>query len=405
MSKISEILYEKSPLIANEAIKLKRRFVEGVSFEGIEYSHRKNNPHKLLMVMSCRQNFLLTVHQTIYELVKQSIFTIDLLNVWGGIPRISKKEINEYDAVILHNTVSYTRATLDIIDKLILKRYEGIKILIKQDEHYRTNTIVEFVKKNKIDLVLSLWDEETAKKIYALEPHDKTEVMQYLTGYIPESYKHLDCKLQGRKIDIGYRGSLQPIIFGRLCYEKRKIGEDFAPYAVKRGLTVDISSREKDRFTGQSWLDFLGSCKSVLGVESGSHIVDYDGTVRANYEKYMKENPHASDEEVLSFLEPYEHGIPYCCISPRHFEAAACRALQVMYEGEFQGIFQANRHYLPLKRDYSNIEEVLDSIMDDRFRKEMTECAFEEIIMNDEYSFKTFVQKFDRKILELIERK
>lgn len=404
MSKIGEVLYDKCPMLANEASKLKYWLLKGVSY-GIEYHPRKDNPYKLLMLVSCRPNATLTIRQTIYQLVEHSVFTIDLLNVWGGVPRINAGKINEYDAIILHNTVSYTRKRLDVMDALILKKFEGIKILMKQDEHHKINQIVEFVKKSKIDLVLSLWDEETAKRMYAPEPQDKVEVMQYLTGYVPDSYRHLDYNLQGRRIDVGYRGSIHPITYGRLCYEKQKIGEDFMPYALKRGLCTDISNRAEDIIPGEAWLDFLGNCKSVLGVESGTCLVDFDGEVETAYKKYLIENPQASDEEVLSFLEPYEHRMSYCVISPRHFEAAACKTLQVMYEGEFQGIFKANRHYLPLKRDYSNVEEVLDGILDDKLRKNIVECAFEEIIMNEEYSFTTFIKRFDGKILELLERR
>ena len=49
-------------------------------------------------------------------------------------------------------------------------------------------------------------------------------------------------------------------------------------------------------------------------------------------------------------------------ISPRCFEAAALRTLMVMYEGEYAGILEAGRHYVELKRDHSNIDEVVSAI-------------------------------------------
>lgn len=368
---------------------------------------RKNEPimGKILLIASFDEDYLLTLKQTVYEMIENSTFQIDLLNVRRGVPAIEQKEVNEYDAIILHNTCSYYASELEIINFFILDKFEGIKILMKQDEHYRTNEIVKFVKDKNINLVLSIWDEEISKKIYSSDPRLNVEVMQYLTGYIPESYKSLNYDMEKRKIDVGYRGSETRIIFGRLCYEKKKIGEDFLPYAIRRGLRTDISSKDKDRFMGEEWLKFLGNCKCVLGVESGSRIVDFDGTIKENFNKYTAENPDATEEEILDFLEPYEHGISYTAISPRHFEAAACRTLQVMYEGEFQGIFQANRHYIPLRRDFSNIDEVIDIILDDRQRKDIVECAFEEIVLNDKYSFKTFMETFDSKILGLLGNK
>ncbi len=390
-------------ILSNEKRRLKSEILLG---EGprLKIYPQKKSEFKLLLIASLKPNELLTVQQTIFELIEKSAFTIDLLNVWAGVPRMSKKDLNEYKGIIIHNTFSYHRSELDILNELILKKFEGIKILMKQDEHFRTNRIVEFVKRNNIDLILTIWDEETARGIYSDEKSN-VEVMQYLTGYIPEEYRRLNYKIENREIDVGYRGSINPLIFGRLCYEKRKIGDDFIEYAMKYGLITDISSKKEDRFLGKDWLDFLGNCKSVLGVESGSSIVDYDGNVYAKYKRYIFQNPQATEEEILAFLEPYEQGISYCAVSPRHFEAAACRTLQVMYEGDFQGIFKSNRHYISLKKDFSNIEEVVEVILDDRHRKEIVDCAFEEIVMNDEYSFKTFVKKFDTRVLMLLEKR
>ena len=51
-------------------------------------------------------------------------------------------------------------------------------------------------------------------------------------------------------------------------------------------------------------------------------------------------------------------------IAPRHFEAIGCGTTLVMYEGEFSGILKAGEHYVPLKRDHSNIEWVTGAVLD-----------------------------------------
>lgn len=371
-------------------------------FYRIQESPCKKRDIKILLIGFCVENTILTINQTIYELIRLSAYSIDFLNICGGIPKIKKDVINRYNAIIIHNTASYTRKQLEMLERQFLKEYEGIKILMKQDEHFKTNEIVEYVQKNDIKLVLSIWDEETARKVYSSDGKHPVEVMNYLTGYVPDHFKTLDYSLDNREIDIGYRGSIHSLLFGRLCYEKAKIGEGFEARVEKNSLRMDISNRWEDRINGKDWLDFLGNCKAVLGVESGTDTVDCDGSVSSSFYDYVKRNPNATDEEVLNYVEQLNCGITYRAISPRHFEAAACKTLQIMFEDRFQDIFVKNRHYVPLNRDYSNIEEVVEKLMDNRFRKQMVECAFEEIVLNEKYSFKTFVEKLDAKIETLL---
>ena len=82
------------------------------------------------------------------------------------------------------------------------------------------------------------------------------------------------------------------------------------------------------------------------------------------------------------FLHRYEGNVDYATVSPRHFEAAATRSIQLLYEGQYAGIFEPYRHFLPLKRDLSNLDALLDFARDERRAKEMTDAAFDEVIMN-----------------------
>lgn len=365
-----------------------------------------NSENRILLIACLHDDTWITINQSINELVELSRYSIEILNASeSGIPpmpRISER----YLAVIVHNTACYNPEDLEKICERILNNYSGIKVLIKQDEHYCTNRFADIVKKYKFDLVLTIWSEDIAKKIYIdnrINP--KTKVMQYLTGYMPESYKKCKYPFDNRKIDVGYRGSVQPVIFGRLAYEKKDIGEKFSYFSGEYNLRCDISSRWDARFSGQKWLDFLGQCKACLGVESGSDIVDVDGNISRALENFEKENPTASELDKLNFLSPYEGKIKYRAISPRHFEAAACKTLQILYEGEYQAVFIPYRHYVPLKRDYSNIDEVVKILRDERKRKEIVECAFNEIVLSEKYSYKSFVRIFDNKVSCLLEKR
>ncbi len=391
------ILYDMGFSTLNNMM-LVKRLLKGEKRLNIRYSEEKESKYSFLMIVYWDEEGIITLSQCINELVSKSKYRIDLLNVRKGFPKIHLKDVQGYDGIIIHNTIAYSSHYYHLINQKFPSRYCGIKILFKQDENHMTDKLLKFVKKQKFDLILTIWDVDTAKKVYRDSISEDTEFMQYLTGYVPSEYKLFDFCSDNRRYDVGYRGSVHPATFGTLCYEKEIIGKLFIDNTRKYDLKMNISSAEEDRIMGDKWLEFIGDCRAVLGTESGSWIVDIDGAARKSVRRYMRKNKNASKEDIVNFLKKYEQGIHYCAISPRHFEAAACRTLQVMFEGEFQGIFKPWIHYVPLKRDFSNIEEVIACIRDDKRRKEITDNAFRDIILNDDYSFDAFVRKYDEKV-------
>jgi hypothetical protein len=111
---------------------------------------------------------------------------------------------------------------------------------------------------------------------------------------------------------------------------------------------------------------------------------------------YLKKHPAASFDEVSKlFLERHEGNVRYAQISPRHFEAAACGTAQILYEGTYSGIFEPWRHYFPLKRDLSNLDEVLARFGDPAERRRVVDAARTDVVMNDAHHYRTFVVRLD----------
>ena len=361
---------------------------------------------KILMIGYFDHKGIKTILQTIYEYCAYSRFSVDVLNIANGHGAFSARDLSDYSAIIVHNTAAYNINKLRRLNRKILNNYHGIKVVMKQDEHFMTKSFIEFFDENQIDLLCTIWDVDTATKVYKKQnKNQKMNLMQFLTGYVPDEYAEFDIFSRQKDIDVGYRGSLHSLLLGRLSYEKWNIGDRFIPYARKAGLKYDISSKWEDRFMGDDWLNFLKRCKAVLGVESGSDIVDYTGEVKKQYDKFVKKHPWATEEEILDFVEQFKGEITYRAISPRHLEAAACGALQILYEGEYQGILKPYVHYVPLKRDYSNIAEVLDYIKDDAKRERIVTQAREDLILSGKYSFRNFTEELDAKIEELIKER
>ena len=378
---------------------------------------KSKRPERVLLLCYFDPNGILTVPENIAYLQKFSNLSIDIYNLYN-LDRSQKFKINNvlknYNAVIFHNTVTYDVASIISLEKnfkKFLSEFDGLKVLFKQDEQYRAHSVAKFIGDIKADLVFSCLPESEYFKVYPKKHTGNIQFAKMLTGYVtPEMRDYNFSQLDNRPIDVGYRGSLQPITFGKLAYEKQQIGYDFLKAAYNSGLVLDISSNWQDRIPGNKWIKFLSSCKSTLGTESGASIFDLEGDVEKTYRRIVQEigeNPESAQWsiKILDRLKDYEGNINYNQISPRHFEAAATRTLQLLYEGEYSGIFKPYNHYIPVKKDFSNFEELETTIKDGKIRREITDRAFEEIILNRKNWIETFAAFLDRQIIGGLEEK
>jgi glycosyltransferase involved in cell wall biosynthesis len=361
---------------------------------------------------------------TIYENIALwqglSRYPIDILNLWPGrdgtliLP--GTIDLDDYAGLIVHCTASYNPDNLYSLDKDIprpLQHYDGVKILMKQDEHYRTGNCGKYIGEKKFDVVLTLISPEQRDEVYPRGIVGEVDFLQVYTGYVsPFMQAVASGPPAGRPIDISYRGSIQPLSLGRLGFEKRKIGYDVSRTAADYPLNVDISSRWVDRIGGTRWFDFLAQSRAVLGVESGTCLFDFTGEVEIwcrEFEKAHPEADHFSEEFYhqahRAYLHKFEDNFKYLHLSPRHLEAAATRSLQILYEGEYSGVLLAGRHFVPLRRDLANFAEVVDFVRDDRRVSEMVDRAYEEIVLDRRMHYATFVAQFDEAVDGALARK
>ena len=147
---------------------------------------------------------------------------------------------------------------------------------------------------------------------------------------------------------------------------------------------------------GDDWFRFLASCKYTLGCEGGASMLDWDGSIRERTDRYQAEHPDAGFDEVEAACFPGQDGtLDYFAIGPRHIEACATRTCQVLVEGDYQGILRPWEHYIPVKRDFSNLDEVLELIRRDELREEITENAYRDVIASERYTYRSFVREVE----------
>ncbi len=183
---------------------------------------------------------------------------------------------------------------------------------------------------------------------------------------------------------------------GKEAQEKVDIAKEFIKRLEKSEFNINIDYTESSRLYGDDWYKLMSNSKVVIGVEAGVSIFDIDGRAQETYESFIKNNPKATKEEIFEVLEAWEGKIYYRTISPRVFEAASFKVLQVLFEGEYQGILKPMVHYIPLKKDFSNFEEVLSMIKDETLVEKIINNAYNDLIISGKYSYQSFIQEFEK---------
>ncbi len=288
------------------------------------------------------------------------------------------------------------RRILDRVQEL--STWDVMRCALPQDEFISTDLLSEFVSALQLDVVFSVAPPSEWPTIYEGVDRSRVRIERVLTGYLDDSILDRPRPADGaRSIDIGYRTAGRPYPwFGRFGYKKQEIADLFLEYGPRWQLKLDISTRNEDTILGDSWYAFLSDSRYTLGAEGGTSILDRDGTIHARTLAYGAAHPEASFEEVEAACFPGLDGsFGLRAISPRHLEACATRTGQILVRGEYNGILEADRHYLPLEPDFSNIDAVLSEVADERRRLELVEAAYEEVVRPGRYHYREFVRSVE----------
>ncbi|MGI8526922.1 MAG: glycosyltransferase family protein [Pseudolabrys sp.] len=210
--------------------------------------------------------------------------------------------------------------------------------------------------------------------------------------------------------------------------DRNRIADRFIAIGRERHLVTDISHQRFDR---AGWVAFLNRCKGTVSSEAGSWFIERDDATVNAIRKYQREHTAgvaiANDSPVmrLGYKLPrwlrraalrafsaaggrYEYQtnadprhypdihnrffagkarpeVYGKCISSRHFEAAGTLTCQIMFRGRFNDILEADRHYLALESDFSNLDEVLRRFCDDGERAVVTRAAHSHVLAGHTY--------------------
>jgi hypothetical protein len=340
-----------------------------------------------------------TIMEHVDSFERYSRFKVWKVNTAHGFP----KGIRDVDfaVIVLHYSPfgRYPFLLPKAFQDYVQGSTQSLRIAFFQDEHQYCQERFALIDKLGIEVVYSLLEPAHFDTVYYRNTRVRA-VLPTLTGYVCDNFINRASQFakpfSERQIDVGYRGRSLAYFMGRGAQEKSAIGEGFLRHAAGRKLTLDVATDTNERFHGDAWYRFVGNCRFVLGVEAGVSIFDLDGTIRPKVERYLEEHPSSSFEEIEhGVLSEHEDAINYRTISPRIFEAAGLRTGMILFRGHYQGILKPLTHYIPLEKDFSNIDDVLDRVGDHEFVRGMVQNAYMDLISSGAYHYSVFMREFD----------
>ncbi len=228
-----------------------------------------------------------------------------------------------------------------------------------------------------------------------------------------------------RNIDIGVRSFQYSYLLGD--NDRTLLFEFFMKHHLDYDLKVDISTDYSKRFNRSGWCDFLNNCKATISNEAGSFFLEKKDTKIKLIQEYLKQaysnekgliirensmlekiyrklSPSIKNFikkvyfnnkinikheyflwENVEFEEIYKHFFEHSqkppvytkAISSRHFDAIGTQTVQILLEGRYNDILKPYEHYIPIKLDFSNIQEAIDILKDKSEKNLIIKNAFD----------------------------
>ena len=303
-----------------------------------------------------------------------------------------------FDCIIFHySVIMCSENFVNAKQRKRMSAFKGFKVAYIQDEYRFIDQTAKAIHDLGISYVFTLVADNTVNQVYH---HDFLKGVTFentLTGYVPAGWASRDTlPYLERPVDVSYRARKLVSWLGKHTLQKWQIADRFIEdiNAREEQLVLDVSVREEDRVYGEKWEKMMFKSKAVLAVESGASVCDFDGSIEQRVNEHLERYPNASFEELSeAYFKEVDGIITQKVISPRCFEAAAARTLMIMYPGFFNGILKAGRHYVELKEDHSNLDEVLDILKDDQKASQIINHAYEEIALCEKYQQDSFARR------------
>ncbi len=309
----------------------------------------------------------------------------------------------QWDAVIFTSTAlgivtiqPHERFKRIAEDWAFLRGHGARKIVIPQDDADHGQYLDEFFQAIGADYVFTVRPEH--RELIYPKTSKTAKFESTFSGFLDtrtvEEASSWAKPFADREITIGQRVTLYGAHGGRLARLKGEAALAVKAAAISRGIDEDISVDPNNVLNGTKWYAFLGNCKFVIGAEGGLGIWDPRGEVQAAVRAYQDRHPSAGFEEIERACFPGLDGNPdFPGFSPRILEAAMLGCCQILVRGGYRDVLQPDVHYIPLERDFSNMNSVFAKMRDSDYVESLIANCRRDLIESDRFRYSTNVSR------------
>lgn len=320
-------------------------------------------------------------------------YVLDWLDAFRATPRLAIELCDVNDAlayraglrkmgrvpltIVLHSAAGDNLERLRKAESAFQDRSGKLVVFIGNEYNLMPDKI-GFVRATEADFIASQLPVTSAQWLYA-EAHRST-VVAAPPGLNPALYRDLG---RHRVTDIGFRGDLYDKMFALGDLERSGLLNYFAVHSQMLGLSHDIAF---ERYPRAQWCEFLNTCRGIVGAESGTYYLERDDRTRIEVSEYLASRPNASFAEVFDrFFRDHPGRVSGKAISSRHFEPVGTKTCQILLHGHYNGLLVPDEHFISLKKDYSNIDDVVRRFKDPEYRTAMVDRTYKYVMSSHTY--------------------
>ena len=346
-------------------------------------------------------------------------------------PRIREKIEKADFIVLLHSTNGNGVDALTALATAFKSRLGKLAVFVGNEVNLAFPTMrskLDFLIDVRPDVIATQLIEKTGRWYY--QEIEGAVVKNITHAMNPKAFRP-GPPLAARPLDIGARSDRYNIYVGD--DQRVALYEAVEARAKQRGLACDIQLGG-ERFDRTGWAAFLAGSKATIATEAGSDFLDRDDRLSAEVTALLRqrkgglvikhESParrlsrkllprsarhwiahrlagvmvedvhlHASvDAEVIDavrtevFRPDRRAPHPTKVISSRHFDAAACKTLQILTPGRYNDMLQPGRHYIELDQQFSNLDGVLDQCRDLSACQRLVDETYDDLMSRHTYA-------------------
>ena len=370
----------------------------------------------------------------------ESFFSVDCVNIYEANSfRFLKKTIPQYHLIVLLHSITRIPKNIIYFNRFeqILQRRKGKILAFVGDELNLYNAFlsekIEFLKRLRPEYIGTQLPLEAGTWLY--EGCRNSSVIPLPHALNPKVFQ-ARIPQESRPLDIAAISMHYPPFLGD--NERERIFQFFSDQVFSPPLVIDMRLivDERKRLSRQDWCNFLNTCRGTVSTEAGTYFLEKDDKTVKAITAYLISKQKAGGRRVITensmirklwdrmpmilrssilekkdiiqkflrgiatetegallyenanFNEIYEIFFKTLPISPfyskaissRHFEAIGTKTCQIMFPGRFNDILTADRHYLALGKDFSNISAVMEKFRDFDFRRHMVDETYQYIM-------------------------